>query len=529
MTQLAPPHGGELVSCQLDAAAAATARRAAAHLPCCTLDPRRLAELELIASGACSPLRGFLGRADHEAVQQSARLADGTPWPLPLSLPLDEATAAAAADAPGLALCDPEGALLALLELADLWRDAAGQWWAGGPLQVIEPPHRYAFNHLRFTPAELRQRLARQGWRRIAAVLPEATVHRAGREAIADALRRCEANLLLLPLAGEADPNDRHHFTRVRCHEHLLADFPEATSALCLLPLGGLGNGPRALLWQAIVARNHGATHLLHPPPAEPELLGRPLADWLAEIGVEGVPLRTMGWSATHSRFVPLADHHDAATLDDAELHHRLEHDLPLPDWFTLPAIEAELRAAHPPRHRQGFTIFLTGLSGAGKSTIAKALWFKLRALGGRDVTLLDGDIVRRHLSSELGFSRAHRDLNIQRIAFVASEITRHGGIAICAPIAPYTASRDQARHMISAVGGFIEVHVDTPLAVCEARDRKGLYARARAGQIANFTGISDPYEPPRQPEVRIDTSRTSANEAANQILLKLESLGYLR
>ena len=199
-----------------------------------------------------------------------------------------------------------------------------------------------------------------------------------------------------------------------------------------------------------------------------------------------------------------------------------------IPSWFTYPEVAAELRTSYPPRSHQGFTVLFTGLSGAGKSTIASILLTKLLEEGGRPVTLLDGDLVRKNLSSELGFSKEHRDINIRRIGWVASEITRNGGIAICAPIAPYEAIRQEVRSLVEPLGGFILVHLSTPLDVCESRDRKGLYAKARSGLLKEFTGVSDPYEVPERAEVRIDTSRLSAEAAADLVLLHLRAEGYL-
>jgi sulfate adenylyltransferase len=303
--------------------------------------------------------------------------------------------------------------------------------------------------------------------------------------------------------------------------------------------------GPREALWHAIVRRNHGCTHFIvgrdhagpgngadgkpfYGPYAAQDLVRR----HESELGIAMVPFEEMVYVRERDQYAALGEVGSGETvlnLSGTELRRRLQEGLEIPEWFTFPEVAAELRASHPPRHEQGFTVFFTGLSGAGKSTIANALLVCLLELGGRPVTLLDGDVVRKHLSSELGFSREHRDLNVRRIGYVASEITKNRGVAICAPIAPYAQARRDVRELVSEYGVFVEVHVSTALEVCEQRDRKGLYALARAGKIAQFTGISDPYETPELPELRIDAGTCSPEEAVQQILLKLEALGLIR
>jgi sulfate adenylyltransferase len=314
---------------------------------------------------------------------------------------------------------------------------------------------------------------------------------------------------------------------------------------LSLLPLAMRMGGPREAMWHAIIRKNYGCTHLIvgrdHAGPGQdskgkdfygPYDAQELLKEHEEELDISMVPFRMMVYAENRAQYI-LADE---ATDDDTvlnisgtELRRRLAEGLEIPDWFSFPEVVEELRRTHPPRHRQGFTVFFTGLSGSGKSTVANALMAKLMELGGRNVSLLDGDHVRKNLSSELGFSKEHRDLNITRIGYVASEITKHGGIAICAPIAPYAATRRIVRDMVSSVGGFVEVHVATPLEVCEERDRKGLYAKARAGIIKEFTGISDPYEVPENPEMVLDTTEVSPDLSAHRVLVKLEALGFIR
>jgi sulfate adenylyltransferase len=359
------------------------------------------------------------------------------------------------------------------------------------------------------------------------------------------AAQQVEANLLLHPAVGLTRPGDVDHYTRVRCYEKVLAHYPEATTRLALLNLAMRMGGPREALWHALIRKNHGCSHFIigrdhagpgldsngkpfYGPYAAQELARR----HQAELGIEIVTFEEMVYVRERAEFVQasaVAPGETVLNLSGTDLRHRLQQGLDLPDWFTYPEVAGELRRTHPPRDRQGFTVFFTGLSGAGKSTLANALLVALMELGGRPVTLLDGDLVRKHLSSELGFSRAHRDLNVHRIAFVASEITKNGGIAICAPIAPYADARRAARELVEAQGVFVEVHVATPLQVCELRDRKGLYALARAGKIPHFTGIDDPYEAPETPELRLDTSEMSPEQGLQQLLLKLESLGLIR
>ena len=369
-------------------------------------------------------------------------------------------------------------------------------------------------------------------------------MHRAHYELTQRAAAEVGANLLIHPVVGMTKPGDLDHYTRVRCYQAILDKYPKATVELALLPLAMRMGGPREALWHAIIRKNYGCTHLIvgrdhagpgtgadgnpfYGPYDAQELVRR----HEEELGVTLVPFRLMVYVEERASYEPIDEIEEGTrtlNISGTELRRRLAEGLEIPEWFTFPEVAEELRRTHRPRHRQGFTVFFTGLSGAGKSTVANALMVKLLEIGGRPVTLLDGDIVRKNLSSELGFSKEHRDLNIQRIGFVASEITKNGGIAICAPIAPYEHTRRQVRELISEAGGFILVHVATALEVCEKRDRKGLYAKARAGIIKEFTGISDPYEEPESPELELDTARLSPGESVQEILLYLEKEGYL-
>lgn len=571
MTDLIPPYGGTLKDLRLDDTTAQARRTAAADYPSWDLTDRQLCDLELLANGGFSPLEGFMGQADYEGVVNDMRLADGTLWPMPVTLDVSEAFAETLGAGARVALRDPEGVILAILTVEAIWRpdreheaeqvfgtrDAAhpAVYWlrehshpvyVGGRVEALDLPGHYDFTHLRLTPAELRERFRRDGWRRVVAFQTRNPMHRAHVELTFLAARQAEANLLIHPVVGMTKPGDVDHYSRVRCYEHVLHKYPEQTTALSLLPLAMRMGGPREAVWHAIIRRNYGCTHLIvgrdHAGPGKDsngeELYGPYDAQDMVtrhadELGIQMVPFRMMVYVQERAGYAPI-DEVDEATetvmnISGTEFRRRMREGLEIPDWFGYPEVVEELRKTYPPRARQGFTLFFTGLSGSGKSTIANAVMVKLMERGGRPVTLLDGDRVRKHLSSELGFSKAHRDLNIRRIGFVASEITRNGGAAICAPIAPYAATRDAVREMVeSANGGFLEIHVATPLEECERRDRKGLYAQARAGRITGFTGIDDPYEVPESPALRIDTTDCSVEEAAQQVLLKIESMGFI-
>lgn len=550
------PHGGELVNLFGDAGDTR-------ELPSWDLNARQLCDIELLMNGAFSPLTGFLGRADYERVVAEMRLADGTLWPLPITLDVSEEFAQSAPPGARVALRDPEGVLIGVLEVADTWRPdrvaeakrvfgttdpahpavdyllhRSGPVYLGGRVVGVEAPAHYDFRALRDTPAELRAKFQKWGWRRVVAFQTRNPMHRAHLEITHRAARAVEANLLLHPVVGLTKPGDIDHYARVRCYEHLLQRYPEQTTALSLLHLAMRMGGPREAVLHAIIRKNYGCTHLIvgrdHAGtgdfygPYDAQTL---LTKYASELGIGIVPFEMMVFVQERAQYVPMREVREGETvlnISGTEFRRRLQEGLEIEDWFSYPEVVAELRRSHPPKNRQGFTVFFTGLSGAGKSTIAKALMVKLLELGGRSVTLLDGDLVRKNLSSELGFSKEHRDINIRRIGYVASEITKAGGVALCAPIAPYRQTRRDVRAGIRDYGGFIEVYVATALETCEARDRKGLYAKARAGILKEFTGISDPYEAPEQAEVTIRTEDCTPDEAAQRILLKLKALGYL-
>jgi len=542
----------------------------AGNLPSWDLTQRQICDLELLMNGGFYPLKGFMSEADYDGVVANMRLADGALWPMPVNLDVSEDFAAKIEPGQDIALRDQEGVILAILSVTDKWvpnksREAegvfgaddlahpavnylhhkAGAVYLGGPVIGIQQPVHYDFKGRRDTPNELRAYFRKLGWKRVVAFQTRNPLHRAHQELTFRAAREAQANLLIHPTVGMTKPGDVDHFTRVRCYEAVLDKYPAATTHLSLLGLAMRMGGPREALWHAIIRKNHGLTHFIvgrdHAGPGKnsqgKDFYGPYDAQELvrkhqAEVGIEMVDFKQMVYVQEKAQYFPVDEVPEGSTVLDisgTELRRRLREGLEIPDWFSFPEVVQELRRTSPPRAKQGFTVFFTGLSGSGKSTIANALMVKLMEMGGRPVTLLDGDVVRKHLSSELGFSKEHRDINIKRIGYVASEITKNGGIALCAPIAPYTATRRAVREMIESYGAFVEVHVATSLEECERRDRKGLYKLAREGKIKEFTGISDPYEAPEHPELRVDTENVDVDSCAHQVILKLESMGLIR
>lgn len=566
---LVAPHGGKLVTLLADPDRAAELKAASRDWPSWDLTPRQLCDIELLLNGGFSPLQGFLTRANYESICTGMRLVDGTLWPIPITLDVTEDMARRLKAGATVALRDPEGVLLAALHVDEVWQpdriaeaeavyettssDHPGvayllnqmhPHFVGGRLQGVQLPVHHDFRILRLTPGELRAEFQRVGWRRVVAFQTRNPLHRAHQELTLRAALEVEANLLLHPVVGMTKPGDVDHYTRVRCYQALLNRYPPHTVKLALLPLAMRMAGPREALWHAIIRKNYGCSHLIvgrdHAGPGR-DSAGQPfygpygaqdlLRKHEGELGVQMVPFKHLVYVEELDTYVAedeVLPGARALKLSGTELRHRLAAGRELPQWFTFPEVERELQRRYPPRHRQGFSVFFTGLSGAGKSTLARILQVKFLEMNGRPVTLLDGDLVRKHLSSELGFSKEHRDINIRRIGFVASEITKNGGIALCAPIAPYHSVRQEVRAMIEPWGSFVLVHVSTPLEVCEQRDRKGLYAKARAGLMPEFTGISDPYEPPSDADVVIDTTDMTPEEAAQKIILHLEREGYI-
>ena len=569
-SHLIAPHGGELINLIAEPSRSADLKAHSKEWPSWDLTARQVCDVELLLSGGFSPLRGFLNRADYEGVCQNMRLSSGLLWPMPITLDVTEDFAKSLK--PGsskVALRDPEGVMLAVLNVGDVWQpdrsaeaksvfgttskahpgadyaiNKSNPWYVGGELEGLQGPAHYDFRSLRLTPSELRAEFSRLGWRRVVAFQTRNPMHRAHQELSFRAAKQVEANLLIHPSVGMTKPGDVDYFTRVRCYQLLLSKYPQGTVKLAMLPLAMRMGGPREAIWHGLIRKNHGCTHFIvgrdHAGPGN-DTDGKPFygpydAQELfqthqADIGVTMVPFNMMVYLEDQDKYVPdneVPKSSRVLNISGTELRQRLNEGRDIPAWFTYPEVVQELRRSYPPRHRQGVTIFFTGLSGSGKSTIANVLLTKFLETGGRPVTILDGDLVRKHLSSELGFSKEHRDINIRRIGYVASEITKNGGIAICAPIAPYDAVRRHVREMVEPFGGFVLVYVATPVETCEQRDRKGLYAKARAGIIKEFTGISDPYEVPEKAEVVINTADLSPEEAAQEIILHLEQQGFI-
>ena len=546
-------------------------KQEAGELPSWDLTPRQICDLELLMNGGFYPLTGFLGQADYTSVVENMRLADGSLWPMPITLDVGQDFADKLKTGQKIALRDLEGVILAILDVSDIYtpdkskeaemvfgaddsahpavnylHNSAGAVYLGGKITGINTITHYDFRARRDSPNELRSFFRKVGWRRIVAFQTRNPLHRAHQELTFRAAKEAQANLLIHPIVGLTKPGDIDHFTRVRCYEAVLDQYPSSTTSMSLLNLAMRMAGPREAVWHGLIRRNHGCTHFIvgrdHAGPGKnsqgEDFYGPYDAQDLfrahqEEMGIEMVDFKHMVYVQERAQYEAIDEIEDKdnvtiLNISGTELRRRLSEGLEIPEWFSFPAVVDELRRSKPARSKQGFTVFFTGFSGSGKSTVANALMVKLMEMGGRPVTLLDGDIVRKNLSSELGFSKEHRDLNIRRIGYVASEITKNGGIAICAPIAPYATTRRAVREDIEQFGAFIEVHVATSIEECERRDRKGLYKLAREGKIKEFTGISDPYDVPENPEISLETENVEVDNCAHQVILTLESMGLI-
>ncbi len=536
-----------------------------------TLSTRQLCDIELILDGSFSPINGFMTKKDYDSVLSKMRLSSGEVWPIPITLDVDNdfIVKNSISTSSKISLRDKEGFEIATMDVEDIWepnfdlecssvygtvdtlhpgvdflKTKTKQIYLGGKLERVSSPKHYDFNDLRFSPKDLKSMMKQNGWDKLVAFQTRNPMHKAHKEIAFSAAKSIGAKLLIHPVVGLTKPGDVDHFVRVRCYQHILKRFPDNTAMLSLLPLAMRMAGPREALWHAIIRKNYGCTHFIvgrdHAGPGL-DSNGKPfygpydaqemVTKYQDEIGIKMVPFKHMVFVKNEMKFMEsdsLQKDAEVLNVSGTELRHRLENSLDIPEWFTYPEIVNELRKFFPLKENQGFTLFFTGLSGSGKSTIANGLMIKLMEHGKRRVTLLDGDVVRTHLSSELGFSKEHRDINVKRIGYVASEITKNGGIAICAPIAPYHSSRNFNRSLISNVGHYVEIFISTPLDVCEERDTKGLYALARAGKIKEFTGIDDPYEAPENAEINLDTSSISPEDAVNQIFNYLLEKGFV-
>ncbi len=560
---LIEPYGGALVDLLAPADQLPALKERASRLPSLQLSERSLCDLELLAVGAYSPLDRFMGAADYAAVLETMRLADGTLFPIPITLPVGDDVH------PGqeLALRDRKNNLLAIMRVDEVYPwDLAQEaqqvlgttdtkhplvaemhgWahrYASGPIQVLQLPPHYDFAELRLTPQQTRAALATMHKPAVVAFQTRNPLHRVHEELTKRAIDEVEGALLLHPVVGLTKPGDVDHYTRVRTYRALTEKhYAPGTVLLALLPLAMRMAGPREALWHAIIRRNYGATHLIvgrdHAGPGVdgngvpfygPYDAQELAIQHSAEIGVGVVPFQMLVYLPDDDRYAPIDEvPQGARTASISGTQVRDEYlgaGRSLPDWFTRPEVAQILAEAYPPKRKQGFCVWFTGLSGSGKSTTAEIL-ASLLMEHGRDVTVLDGDVVRTHLSKGLGFSKVDRDTNILRIGFVAAEIVRHGGGVICAAVSPYRATRDQVRAMVGP-DRFIEVFVDTPLEVCEGRDVKGMYAKARRGEIVGFTGIDDPYEAPEHADVVLDTVAATAEENARRLVERLREAGY--
>jgi sulfate adenylyltransferase len=563
---LIKPYGGTLVDLFVPEEKREDLRVRAASLPRVQLNARNVCDLELLAAGGFSPLNRFMNRADYDRVLGELRLTSGVLFPLPVTLTVKK-NAGVNLDGE-LALADQHNNVLAVMRVEEIFewdreREARlaygtndlrhplvaemnswGELCVSGEMRVLQLPRYYDFQALRLSPAEVRERLAALGRTNVVAFQTRNPLHRAHEELTARAAREIDGTLLLHPVVGMTKPGDIDHFTRVRSYRVLAERYYDPGSIiLALLPLAMRMAGPREALWHAIIRRNFGANHLIvgrdHASPGR-DSQDRPfygpydaqelVARHSDEIGVTPVPFSELLYIPEEDRYeesTRIPEGKVTASISGTEVREKyLQSGRTLPSWFTRPEVASILVEAHPPRHQQGFCLWFTGLSGAGKSTTAEIVTTRLLE-HGRKVTVLDGDVVRTHLSKGLGFSKEDRDTNIRRIGFVAAEIARHGGGVICAAVSPYRATRNECRAMVGA-DSFVEIFVDAPLDVCEQRDVKGMYRLAREGKIKNFTGIDDPYEPPHNPEIVIDTVRNTAEENAELILAYLIGQGLV-
>ena len=538
-------------------------------MPDIILNERQIYDFELLTTGVFSPLQGFMKQIDYESVLDRMRLESGELWPLPICLDISKNLAATLETGKSAALRDQEGFLLGIINIEDIWHvdmekealtvygtkdkshpgveylyNQSGKYYVGGQIQALNLPIHSDFKQIRRTPEEVRKIFSKLGWKRIVGFQTRQPIHRPQFEMTIQAMRKAKANLLLLLMAGITKPGDFDYFTRMRCYQKTSAYYPPDSYLLNLLPMSMRMAGPREAVMHMIIGKNFGCTHFVighdHASPGS-DSNNKPFYKYdeaaelankfIKELDVETITFEEMVYLPFEDEYKianQVPENTDTISFSGTDILKRIRTGKKVPEWATFPEVIEELQKSYPPPSKQGFTIFCTGLSGAGKSTIARTLYSKFLEIGTRPVTLLDGDIVRRNLSSELNFSKEHRDINVKRIGFVAAEITKNRGIAICAPIAPYEKTRSMIRQSIETNGGFFEVHISTPIEECEKRDRKGMYAKAKAGLLKGFTGVDDPYENPSNPELRINTTDLTPDEAAQEILLYISQKGFI-
>ncbi|KAI3398605.1 hypothetical protein diail_8953 [Diaporthe ilicicola] len=568
-----PPHGGVLKDLLArDAPRHDELAAEAESLTALVLTERQLCDLELILNGGFSPLEGFMNEKDYYGVVKENRLTNGILFSMPITLDVSKSEIDELGLAPGkkITLRDfRDDRNLAILTIEDIYKpdkaleatevfgdndqahpavkylfNTAGEFYVGGKLEAVSRLQHYDFVDLRYTPAEIRSHFDKLGWSRVVAFQTRNPMHRAHRELTVRAARSHHANVLIHPVVGLTKPGDIDHFTRVRVYKALLPRYPNGMAVLGLLPLAMRMGGPREAIWHAIIRKNHGATHFIvgrdHAGPGKnskgvdfygPYDAQYAVEKYRDELGIEVVPFQMMTYLPDSDEYAPVDTiPKDVRTLNisGTELRSRLRSGREIPEWFSYPEVVKVLRESHPPRAQQGFTVFLTGYMNSGKDQIARALQVTLNQQGGRSVSMLLGETVRSELSSELGFSKEDRNKNIGRIAFVASELTRSGAAVIAAPIAPFEEGRAHARELVEKYGDFYLVHVATPLQYCEKTDKRGIYSRARAGEIKGFTGVDDPYEAPVKPNLVVDAEKQTVRSIVHQIVLMLESQGLL-
>ena len=533
------------------------------------LNERQICDLEMILNGGFAPLNCFLNRDDYESVLSSMRLKNGSLWPIPINLDVNEEFSRTINPGDKLTLKDKEGFSIAIIDIEDIWNpdlkkecmsiygttdnthpgvdyllNHSNPIYVGGKIRAISKPNHYDYREIRHDPKSLKKKFKELGWSNIVAFQTRNPLHKAHVEMTLRAIDELDAKLLIHPVVGMTKPGDVDHYTRVRCYKHVLSKYPDDKAFLSLIPLAMRMAGPRESLWHAIIRKNYGCSHFIvgrdhagpgldsngkpfYGPYAAQEILNK----YEQEIGIKMIPFKFLVYLPDDNRYIPIdevAKDNNYKTVSGTELRNLLDKGKEIPNWFTYTEVANELQKSRPPVSKRGITVFFTGLSGSGKSTLANGLLVKLLEQGSRPVTLLDGDIIRTHLSSELGFSKEHRSINVKRIGYVASEITKNGGIAVCAPIAPYESDRNYNRKLISKLGGYIEVHVATSLEKCEERDVKGLYKLAREGKLKEFTGISDPYEDPINPELKIDSSEIEPEKLVEKIYNYIEKRGLI-
>ena len=563
------PHGNKLVSFHLSKGDLEEYSELSNTISSLTLSLKQQCDLEMILNGAFSPLLTFNNQKNYEEILLNNKLLNGVIWPIPIVLDVPNDFLKALDKNEHISLRNAEGFLLAILKVREFWspnkKDEANSIfktidenhpgvdylfnhtnsnYISGELIPIQSNKYFDFTHLRKSPQEVRDLFRSNHWQDVIAFQTRNPMHRAHFELTRLAMEQHNAKLLIHPVIGISKPGDIDHFTRVKCYQHIIKYYPENSVELSLINLAMRMAGPREALWHAIIRKNYGCNYIIigrdHAGPGV-DAKGKPyyqpydaqelISQYQEELEIKMVPFQEMVFAKNKRNYLPLdqiKDEEQIETLSGTQFKELLKQRTEIPNWYSFPEVIHELRRRYPKLQNQGLTVFFTGLSGAGKSTLANSLMYKLMEMEDRPITLLDGDIVRQHLSSELGFSKEDRDIHVKRIGYVASEITKHGGVAICAPIAPYSNTRKTVRNMIDEVGSFVEIYVSTPLSVCEERDVKGLYKRARAGKILDFTGVSDPYEEPQNPEITIDTSDISVEESSAIIIDKLRSMKLL-